>query len=160
MCATLTKTRTSISRKLCRVKSGFQILNAVEQFSSIFSKDKLKQGAHLHQTHDPPSPRMSWENCGAVPSQQLLHVLCAQCVPRWAGSASGGPGSIPGGFWRTGVPSFRCCSTEPLHSGAVKYRDFVRPLHWPLYYWVRNRGRLKKKHTHRRTRVFPGHWPT
>ena len=42
-------------------------------------------------------------------------------VPRWAGSVPGGPGSIPGRFWRTGVPSFRRCSTEPLHSGSVKY---------------------------------------
>ena len=42
-CAQLrTKTRTSISRKICYVKSGFQILYAVEQFSSLFSKDKLK----------------------------------------------------------------------------------------------------------------------
>ena len=49
-CAQLrTKTRTSISRKICRVKLGFQILYAVEQFSSLFSKDKLKQGAHIHQ---------------------------------------------------------------------------------------------------------------
>ena len=70
-----TKTRTSISRKICCVKLGFQILYAVEQFSSLFSKDKLKQGAHIHQTHDPPSPRMSWESCHTVPSQQLPHVL-------------------------------------------------------------------------------------
>ena len=69
-----TKTRTSISRKICCAKSGFQVLYAVEQFSSLFSKDKLKQGAHIHQTHDPPSPRR--ENCRAVPSQQLPHVLC------------------------------------------------------------------------------------
>ena len=55
-CAQLwTKTRTSISREICCVKSGFQILFAVEQFSSLFSKDKLKQGAHIQQTHDPPS---------------------------------------------------------------------------------------------------------
>ena len=76
-CAQLrTKTQTSISRNICCVKSGFQILYAVEQFSSLFSKDKLKQGAHIHQTHDLPSLRMSWENCAAVPSQQLSHVLC------------------------------------------------------------------------------------
>ena len=31
--------------KICCVKSGFQILYAVEQFSSLFSKDKLKHGA-------------------------------------------------------------------------------------------------------------------
>ena len=75
-CAQWTKTRTSISRKICCVKSGFQILYTVEQFSSLFSKDKLKQGPHIHQTHDPPSPRMLWENCLAVPSQQLPYVLC------------------------------------------------------------------------------------
>ena len=74
-CAQLRKkTRTSISRKVCCVKSGFQILYALEQFSSLFSKDELKQGAHIHQTHDPPSPRMSCENCVAVPSQQLPDV--------------------------------------------------------------------------------------
>ena len=69
------QTRTSISRKIYCVKSGFQIFYAVEQFSLLFSKDKLKQWAHIHQTHDPPSPRMSWENRGAVPSQQLPHHL-------------------------------------------------------------------------------------
>ena len=59
-CAQLqTKTQTSMSRKICCVKSEFQILYAVEQFSSLFAKDKLKQGAQIHQTHDPPSPRMS-----------------------------------------------------------------------------------------------------
>ena len=76
-CAQLrTKTRTSISQKSCYVKSGFQILYAVEQFSLLFAKDKLKQGAHIHQPHDPPSPRMSWENWGKAPSQQFPHVLC------------------------------------------------------------------------------------
>jgi len=63
-CAQLrTKTPTSISRKICCVKSVFQILYAVEQFSPLFSKDKLKQGAHIHQNHDPPSPRMSAPTC-------------------------------------------------------------------------------------------------
>ena len=33
-----TKTRTSISRKICYVKSGFQILYAEEQFVSPFSR--------------------------------------------------------------------------------------------------------------------------
>ena len=61
---------------ICCVKSGFQILYAVEQFNSLFSKTKLKQGAHIHQTHDPPSRRMSWENSRAVSSQQLPYVLC------------------------------------------------------------------------------------
>ena len=75
-CAQLrTKTPTPICQKLCCVKSGSQILNAVEQLSSPFSKDKLKQGAHIHQTHDPRSSLISWENCRAVPSQQLPHVV-------------------------------------------------------------------------------------
>ena len=49
-----TKTGTSISGKnWLRKRSRFQILYAVEQFSLLFSKDKLKQKAHIHQTHDP-----------------------------------------------------------------------------------------------------------
>ena len=71
-----TKTRTSISRKICSVKLASQILYAVEQFSSLFSKEKLEQGAHIRQTHDLPSPCMLWENCHAVPSHQRRHVLC------------------------------------------------------------------------------------
>ena len=71
-CAQLrSKTRTSISRKICCVKFGLQIFYAIEQFSTLFSKDKLKRGSHIQQTHDTPSPRMSWANCRAVPSQQL-----------------------------------------------------------------------------------------
>ena len=70
-----TKIRTSISQKLCYVKSGLQIIYAVEQFSSLFSKDKLKaRGTHT-PTHDPRSPSMWWENGSAVPSQQLPHGL-------------------------------------------------------------------------------------
>ena len=38
-------------RKICRAKSGFQILYAVEQFSSLLPKDKLEQGAHIHPVH-------------------------------------------------------------------------------------------------------------
>ena len=70
-----TKTRTLISRKICSVKSGFQILYAVQQFSSLFLKDKLKQGTKLHQAHDRPFPRMSWENrrwCMGAPCFNLL----------------------------------------------------------------------------------------
>ena len=86
-------------------------------------------------------------HCG---TRYLIAVLARPTaqVPRWAGNVSGGPGSIPGRFWRTGVPSFRRCSTEPLHSGSVKYRDVVRPLHWPLHYQVRVEGAWKKKKTH------------
>ena len=83
-------------------------------------------------------------HCG---TRYLIAVLARPTaqVPRWAGNVSGGPGSIPGRFWRTGVPSFRRCSTEPLHSGSVKYRDVARPLHWPLQYQVRVEGAWKKK---------------
>ena len=83
-------------------------------------------------------------HCG---TRYLIAVLARPTaqVPRWAGNISGGPGSIPGRFWRTGVPSFRRCSAEPLHSGSVKYRDVVRPSHRPLHYRVRGWGRLKNK---------------
>ena len=77
-----TKTRTSISGKICCVKSGSQILYVIEQLSSLFSKDKLKQGTDIHQTHDPPSPRMSWENCRTAPSQQLPPVFFPTGFPR------------------------------------------------------------------------------
>ena len=77
-CAQLqTKKQISIAEKICCIKSGFQILYPVEQYSSLFLKDKLKQGAHIHQTHDLPSLQMSWENCHAVPSQQL-HMCCVE----------------------------------------------------------------------------------
>ena len=78
-------------------------------------------------------------HCG---TRYLIEVLARSTaqVPRWAGNVSGGPGSIPGRYWRTGVPSFRRCSAEPLHSSSVKYRDVVRPLHRPLHYRVRGWG--------------------
>ena len=83
-------------------------------------------------------------HCG---TRYLIAVLARPTVPvpRWAGSVSGGVGSIRGRFWRSGVPSFRRYLAEPLHCGSVKYRDVVRPLHWPLHYRVRGYGRLKKK---------------
>ena len=66
MCATSNKnTNFNISKNLlCKVE--ISILFAVEQFSSVFSKDKLMIRLPL---------RMSWENCRAVPSQQLPRVL-------------------------------------------------------------------------------------
>ena len=69
-------TNFNISKNLLRKVGISNSLCSAEQFSSLFSKDKLKQGAHIHQTHDPPSPRMSLERCRVVPSQQLPHVLC------------------------------------------------------------------------------------
>ena len=79
LCTTSDKNTNFNSSKNLLAKSGFQILYAVEQFSSLFSKDKLKQGAHIHQTHDLPSPRMSWENCRAVPANSS-HMCCVQLV--------------------------------------------------------------------------------
>ena len=76
-----TKTQTSISRKICCVNSGFQILYAVEQFSSPFSKDNLKQRTHIHQTHDPPwSPWSAFPHvvgklpCGSQPTSPTCVV--------------------------------------------------------------------------------------
>ena len=82
--------------------------------------------------------------CGTRYLTAVLARPTAQ-LPRWAWNVSGEPGSIPGRFWCTGVPSFRRCSGEPLHSGSVKYRDVVRPLHRPLRYRVRGWGCLKNK---------------
>ena len=67
------------------VKSGFQILYSVEQFSSLSLKDKLNaRGTHT-PTHDPPSLRMSWENCRAVLNQQPTCVVRSwrlkECFP-------------------------------------------------------------------------------
>ena len=69
-------TNINISRNLlCKVR--ISILYAVERFSSLFSKDKLKARGGTHTpTHDPLSPRMSLENFLAVPR---LHT-CMCCV--------------------------------------------------------------------------------
>ena len=51
------------------------MLYGVGQFSSLFSKDKLKaRGTHA------PTPSISWENCRAVSSQQLAHALCGAAL--------------------------------------------------------------------------------
>ena len=76
MCAT--------SEKICYVKLGFQILYAEEQFSSLFSKDKLKARDTPIPTHNLPPLRLLWENWHAVPSQQLPHVLCGAGAERSA----------------------------------------------------------------------------
>ena len=60
-----------------------------------------------------------------------------------------GAGSIPGRFWRTGIPSFRRCSAEPLHSGSF------RPLHRPLHHRVRGWGHLKNKQKQKK-KTYPG----
>ena len=76
-----TKTRTSISRNICCLTSGFQILYAVEQFSSICLKDKLKKKELTYTKPMIRLPRaMSWANCLAAPTQQLPHVLCGDGI--------------------------------------------------------------------------------
>ena len=97
-----TKTQTSISRKICCVNSGFEILYAVEQFSSPFSKDKLKQGTHTHQTQDPPS-RMSWENCRGV-STNISHMCSVELALK--GLALTGKGLLHTGFPKTRSAQF------------------------------------------------------
>ena len=93
-----TKTLTSISRKICCVKSAFQILYAVEQFSLLFSNNKLEQGTHLHQIHDPPFPCMAWENCHAVHSHSLP-MCCVELALK--GLATAGKGLFYTGFPRS-----------------------------------------------------------
>ena len=40
------------------------VLHSVGISNSLCSRTvEIKQEAHIHQTHDPPSLRMSWENC-------------------------------------------------------------------------------------------------
>ena len=115
-----TKTRTSISRKICCIKSGFHILYVAEQFSSLFSKDKLKQGAHIHQTHD---LRMSWENCRAVPCQQLPHVLRGAGTER---THLGRKGSFIHGF--SLVTDWRLChADEPQTAGETGVHGYYCP---------------------------------
>ena len=76
LCATSEKnTNFNISKNLL-CKDGISNSLCSRAVYSPFPKDKLKaRGTHT-PTHDPPSPRTSWENCRAVPSQQLPHVLC------------------------------------------------------------------------------------
>ena len=111
-----------------------------------FFKNHIKFSRSNYQDAGKGSAVCSSLHCG---TRYLIAVLARPTaqVPRWAGNVSGGPGSIPGRFWRTGVPSFRRCSAEPLHFGSVKYRDVVRPLHRPLHCRVRGWRRLKKKTT-------------
>ena len=60
-----------------------------------------------------------------------------------------GRGTFPGGQVRSlgdfGVPSFRRCSTEPLHSGSVKYRWCCSAIALTIALPGPGRGRLKKK---------------
>ena len=91
-----TKAQTSISRKICCLKSGFQILYAVEQFSSLFSTDELKQGAQIHQHQQLMIclPRV----CRRRTAERFPHVLCGAGTQR---TRLGRKGSSKNGFSRS-----------------------------------------------------------
>ena len=97
-CAQLrTKTRTSISRKICCVRLGFQILYAVEQFSSLFSKDKYtKPMIRL--------PRACRGRTAVQISANSSHMCCVELALKGLASAGKGllyPNPNPGGVWKT-----------------------------------------------------------
>ena len=129
-----TKTRTSISREICYVKSGFEILYAVERFSSLFSKDKLKAKAGTHtSTHDPPSPRLSLENCLSVPR---LHTCV---VWSWGLKECFALASEVGGLQRHGFSSFigpkaMPCLWTPITAIRAKQLSIVATA-WLLWLW-------------------------
>ena len=144
-----TKTLTSISRKICCVKSAFQILYAVEQFSLLFSNKKLEQGAHLHQIHDQPSPRMSWKNCHAVHSHSS-HMCCVELALKRLATAGKGlfyrslPCSLTDGYamllspskGETAAHGCHCPRDKAVHIREVMARPWVGvcvPL--ALIYW-------------------------
>ena len=89
-------TNFNISKNLLR-KVGISNSLCSRTVKFTIFKRQLKQGAHIHQTHDPPSPRMSWENCREVPSQHL-----PQCRVELAlkGLASAGKVLLCTGFSR------------------------------------------------------------
>ena len=97
-CAQLrTKTRTSISRKICCVRLGFQILYAVEQFSSLFSKDKYtKPMIRL--------PRACLGRSAVQIPANSSHMCCVELALKGLASAAKGllyPNPNPGGVWKT-----------------------------------------------------------
>ena len=71
LCATSGKNTNSISRKICCVKSGFQILYAVKQFSSQY---KFKRQIKARGTHTPnpwfafPAHAVGELPCGSKPT--------------------------------------------------------------------------------------------
>ena len=92
-----TKTRTSISRKICCVRLGFQILYAVEQFSSLFSKDKYtKPMIRL--------PRACLGRSAVQIPANSSHMCCVELALKGLASAAKGllyPNPNPGGVWKT-----------------------------------------------------------
>ena len=113
-----TKTQTSnLENFLCKVEISNSLCS--EQFRSLFSKDKLKQGAHIHQTHDPSSPRISWENCLRFPADSF-HTCCVELsldrlICTYVGSR---------GFLRRGFAPF----TSPVHClqvGSISLQQYL-----------------------------------
>ena len=92
-CAQLcTKARTSISRKISCVKSGFQILYAVEQFRQI----KARSTHTLNPWSAFPAHVMKELPCG---SQPTAPTCCVELALK--GLASGGKGLLYMGFPRS-----------------------------------------------------------
>ena len=74
-------TNFNISKNLlCKVEISNSLCS--EQFRSLFLKDKLKQGVHIHQTHDPSSPRVSFsasrERTAARFPANSSHMCCVE----------------------------------------------------------------------------------
>ena len=92
------KTRTSISRKICYVKTGFQILYAVEQFIHLFQKTNLKQGVHIHQPMI-RLPRARRGRTAVLFPASSSHMCCVELVLK--GLASVGKGIFYTGFLRS-----------------------------------------------------------
>ena len=76
-------------QKCCTKNNNFSVEHCIKlwwniKFSSVFRFPDAATGTQIRVTPDPPSPRMSWEKCRAVPNQQLPHVLCGACAYRSA----------------------------------------------------------------------------
>ena len=98
MCASSDKNTNSNISKNCYLKSGFQILHAVEQFSSLFSKDKLKaRGTHT-PTHDPSSRTCRGRTAVRFPANSS-HMCCVELALKAVlCTCLGGKGSFRHGF--------------------------------------------------------------
>ena len=71
-------TNFNISKNLlCKVEISNSLCS--EQFRSLFSKDKLKQGVHIHQTLDPSSPRVSFSASRGRTAARFPANSCHMC---------------------------------------------------------------------------------
>ena len=74
---------TNFPQKCCSKNENFSVEHCIHvkfssniKFSSVFRFPDANTCTQIKVTPDPPSLRMSWEKCRAVPSQQLPQVLC------------------------------------------------------------------------------------